>query len=410
MNKVIQNILLLLISFTPFFGIVEGLTVIGYDISSFLVSVKSFKLIIIVLIFLLAIFRWLLLADFKNIKASFFIIVLFFFTLTVFLLSSHLYIALAGVNWSIMFFLIFLCVGVIDIKFLHKLSGILVFILIANTILQIVQMFYMPASRGSNIFGLSGRLAGFYSSASSAGILAAFIYFSIKYFSNFTPKFKILYLSVAVISAFLSMSSTGVGLLFFIIVYPLYLKSKNKIFAFLFFVPTILLCIINLDTLTGRNTGSSESSISTRFNILRSQIESSEIISTKFGEATNMAVSMGSNLNISSKGVFISDMMYTSVLVNYGWLITLILFGILFITVINIFKLDYISLKLFIIICLLSSSSLIISEIFPINILVAIYSSYYILRLNNPKSKHRYYSKSNVSTIYVSSNVEFDKV
>lgn len=394
MDRIIQNVLLLLISLTPFFGITEGLTVIGYDISISFVFIKALKLGIIFLIFILSILRFLS-TDFKYLKVCVIVFLLFFFTLITFLLSSNLYIALAGVNWSIMFFLIFLFVGVINVKFLHKLSKVLVFILIANTVLQIMQMFYMPASRGANFFGLSGRLAGFYSSASSAGILAAFIYFSIKYFSNFNNKFKTLFLGICVLSAFLSMSSTGVGLLFFIIVYPFYLKSKNKIFAFIVFVPVILWGITNLDALTGRTTGSSESSISTRFYILKNQIESSEIISTKFGEATNMAVSMNSNLNIYSKGVFISDMMYTSMLVNYGWFITLIFLGIVFVNVVNVFRLNYVSLKLFVIMCLLSSTSLIIAEIFPINILVAIYLSYYILKLNNPK--YRYNASNKIS-------------
>lgn len=387
MVKIIQNILLILVFLTPLFGVVEGFGAIDFTVPFTLVFIKSLKLFIIFLVVFLTVCR-LLFTDFFHLKSVLLLFLLFVFTLMVFLLSSNIYIALAGLSWSLPFFLIFLLVGAIDVNFLYKLTKVLVFVLISNTLLQLAQMFYMPAYRGFNFFGLSGRLAGFFSSASSAGILSSFVYFSIKYFSNFNLRWKNIFLAVSVLSVFLSMSSTGVGLLVIIIMYPFYLKSKNKIIGILFFVPLIFTAISYLDVLTGRDSGSSESSFTTRLSILFQQIENSEIISTNFGKATNMGVSIERNLNIYVDGVFITDMMYTSLLVNYGWLITFILLGLLLITLIHIKRLNSISLNLFIVMCLLGSSALIITEIFPINMLIAIYSAYYIFNVRN-----KYYQK-----------------
>ena len=174
--------------------------------------------------------------------------------------------------------------------------------------------------------------------------------------------------------------------MFILFLFPYYLKSKYQIFLIILIAPSIVLGIYNLDNLTGRYEGASYTSFSKRQEILVDQLENVELISTKFGIATNGAVSLRRNLDIKN-AAFIADSLYTSILGNYGLLFATLLFSGFFIIGIIVFLKKNYQLQLFYLLLLLSFATLIITEIYPLNILIPCVCSFYIWRSNSEKNK-----------------------
>ena len=391
MVRVIQKLILILIALTPFISIVEVLSYLRIDNGLEILYIKLIRDILIVGIFFLSTLNLLL----KKIPAHIFfaLYIICSFTLVCILMSTEdIQITLAGIRWLIPVFLIYTLHNIIDDIFIKKISKLLAYLIAIHIVIQIIQMFYMPALGGLNLLGLSGRLPGIFVKPATAGIFSAFCLFFFKYFPPYKKKTNIQLMFVCICSVLLSMSSAGVVLTVFILVFPLFLRSKHKLLLSFVIFPIFITTILNLDTITGRNDGSSLTSISTRFNILEGVFDMSEAISTRFGSATNAALNIKLysgeidtiDFDPTSK-VFIADAMYISVLTNYGY----ILFGIFIIYIIacfcNIFlskNVGYISAS---IVILLTMGTIITSEIFPINIFSAILFSYY---MNSQKRKN----------------------
>ena len=365
----------MLIALTPFFGINEVCTFLQIPSPLPILFYKIPKDVLLIFLLLLTtinIFQ-------KGIPHSsgIALLVLFSFTIITFIFSSVNFLtSIAGLRWSLPIFLALTTIRLVDLPFLKRVSKILAIILVINLLTQVYEMFNMPAIRGLNQFGLSGRVSGFYSNASIAGVFACLVLFFIKYFSNFTKRIKVLLYLVSFASIFLSMSSTAIGLLFVQMFAPMFLRSSYKVAISIVFIPISLFILFNLDFLTGRKSGSSDQSFSTRVQIFAEQFENVEVMSTRFGEATNTAVNFNKN-NFANQDAYISDSLFTSVLTNYGAAFFLCFMVLILSMVPKIIRSDSESLIVFFIICILSSIPLIVTEIFPVSIMMVCLISYY---------------------------------
>lgn len=401
--SLIKIIIYLLILLIPVSGAFEFLVSVGIQPSFGITFLKIPREVLMVLLCLVSL-RNLLKPGF-SVGLTLFLISLTILNFISFFFSNNIEIGVFGLRWALPFFILPLIYRDVDQHFLHKLSKALSIIISLNLICQVYQMFAMNAYRGLNQFGLSGRVSGFFALPSIAGVFAAFTLFFIIYFPPFkNKKVSLIFKILAMISIFISMSSTGVGLLFVITFLPYLFKSRYKVIILFVLLPLSFVVINNLDVLTGRNEGSSVSSFSTRVGIFLTQINNSQIISFgDFGNATNGAVGSDRRAEVASQA-FIVDSLYTTVLVNYG----LFPFIMFISTIIIIGSYVFLAsndprLKIFYIMITLSSASLITTEIYPVNIFIIILGAYF-LKLNIQNVDHpvakRYLGIENSNSLY----------
>ncbi|MCF2501511.1 hypothetical protein [Dyadobacter chenhuakuii] len=375
MKKAISNIIILLIYLTPFFGINEVCTFLLIESPLPIIYYKAPKEGLLVIL--------LILASIYHIKNGiprhifFVLLCLLSFTVIVFIFSSgNLFTAVAGLRWSLPFFTSILLIGLIDLNLLRRLALAMSIFICFNFVTQIYEMYNMPAIRGFNQFGLSGRVSGFFSNASMAGVVACFTFFLVRYFAAFGSKAKLFIYLMCIASVFLSMSSTGIAVLILLLFSPLFLKSSHKLAWILGTIPVGLALFLNLDLLSGRQEGSSDISFSTRIDIFLRQFTNVELISSRFGEATNTAVNLNKNL-FSNGDAYISDSLFTSMLTNYGLIFFIGFLIILFMLVMYVLKKEKDDLTVFFVMSLLCSIPLIIVEIYPVNLIISVMIAYY---------------------------------
>ena len=119
---------------------------------------------------------------------------------------------------------------------------------------------------------------------------------------------------------------------------------------------------------------------SMRVEILSESINNASLISTKFGTATNTAVSM----NI--KDSFIADSTYTSIITNMGFLVFFVILLMLSIAIYYAYINKRLDIILFLIVFGLGSITIITFEFFPVNILMPLIITYYIKQSLQHKS------------------------
>lgn len=376
----IQKLILLLFILTPIFSITEIFEYLGIGvvlpIDMFYIKLPK-DILMIVLLFLS--FTYSLRYKHPiNYHICLFLLSAFTFICFFFSYSANgIQIAVAGIRWAVPLFLIILLYDVSNYDLLEKTTKILFALLLLHITAQILEMIFMPPIWGLNALGLSGRLPGIFVHPSASGTFAAFCFFCFKYFLS--QKKKMIGSILAIISVFLSMSSTGVILLSILLFMPIYLKSKYKFILSSVVILFLFLIISNLDLLTGRAVGDSELSGTTRIQILQGIVDSMEFISTNFGIATNTAMNLLITLGIQSNA-FIADSLYTSFLTNYGAIFFILFIGAILYLLIYLFikKNKDIPFIIFILITLLSGISIIIIELFPVNLIISLYFSYFL--------------------------------
>lgn len=374
----VKKLLLLLIFLTPVFGLKDTLAQFRIDLNLNSVLIKAFKDLIIVLVIILVSFRQINKGLFSK-KMIRLIIVLLIITIPVFFLNSYnLTIAILGLRWVLPIFLMFFLISEdFNSVFFKQLSYILTFLIALNLIIQVFQL-------GLNLFrGANGVFTG----PSTIGVFTIMAYYCIIYFSNFNKKQKLIVFVLATLSIFLSQSTLAILMFFIINLTPLFLSNRVnkflKVFMVFFFIICSFFLYNNMDELSGRKENDSKRSLLIRKEILMDNLESSEIISTRFGDATNSAVNfkkqLSSGLNSSVKNSVIVDSMFISILINYGILVSIIFLLFSVILFIRVFRQkNNLELSLFLIILFLSMLTTIVTEVFPFNILFAIVGAFFI--------------------------------
>ena len=301
--------------------------------------------------------------------------ILFIYLIGLSILSDNIMLIMAGCRWILPIFLILALFPYIDYSFMLRITKVLYHLILIQVILQIIQMFIMPPIAGVNFLGLSARNTGFFMYPGPAGLFAnvCFCFFAV------FKKYKFSYILVFV-SVIMAMSSTGAFIFFILLFFIKFYHSRFfkllcltlPIFAFFIF--------INLDTITGRNEGDTMTSGSMRVEILSESINNASLISTKFGTATNTAVSM----NI--KDSFIADSTYTSIITNMGFLVFFVILLMLSIAIYYAYINKRLDIILFLIVFGLGSITIITFEFFPVNILMPLIITYYIKQSLQHKS------------------------
>jgi hypothetical protein len=377
----VQIIIVSLLLLAPIININELLWSIGLREGerAELFTVKLIKDIGILFIILSSIFS---IFESRRVPKTYLILPFVFLFLTICILASmensgmiHI---LAGLRWSLPLFLFIFLHDSIDKEFMGILSCIILILLVLNTSLQVVELWYMPPYDGETYFGLSARVPGMFSHVSSCGSFIVLSYITIDEFMKKNILRKIGKIT-AIIGVILSMSSTGmIGLITVI-----YLGSIRESKWY-----NILVCVIPLvvlltytcaDTLTNRSEGSSESSIGSRKEFFITGLKSTGMISHTFGYATNVIIQL-------SEKASAADAFYPSVLINLGILPFLsMIFIVMIFLIIALVQRDVFVVSI-ITLYGLCSFSIIIPEVFPINLFLAVFTSYRIAIRRNSKA------------------------
>lgn len=375
----IQNLLLFMIVLIPIINFNEIVWALGLSNNAsregFYITkyIKDFGMILIVFIVLLRLFRY------KKAPRSFIIlpyVIVVLFLHIVLSCQQSLFTILCGIRWFFPLILFIFLYKTIDKIFFEKIARYTLFIFIIHVIFQIIESFVMPPYNGTTYFGLTGRVPGLFSHAHSGASFTCLSYLLIEK-ANLKNVYKSILYLLSFISIFLTMSSTGIITL--ILLFLLKITQKSKFFKLYFLLSPFLLIVLflNADTLTNRSTGSSETSITIRQEILRNIIDRGNLISTDFGLSTNAAM-----ITAASNNAIIADSFYTSLIGNLGYIPTFFaIIAITFVFYIKLKKRYFYSMNI-ILFYLLFSISTIITEVYPLNIFIAIFTSY-ILKYKN---------------------------
>lgn len=303
--------------------------------------------------------------------------------ITIYNIEQPTTVLLCGFRWFLPLILFIFLSENINYKFMKELHGIMLIVFLIHFSAQIYELFYMLPYNGSTYFGLTARVPGIFSHAhSSASFTCLFFLITDEVVNN--KKKKALLTILISISLIFSMSSTGIIIFLTLFLYASFKNSKHILKLFLILPIIILLFYNNADTLTNRGKGSSERSLATRKELFINIFEESNIISNKFGLATN-AVAMTNIVSVEKR--VHSDSFYATFLGNLG----LFPFMILIIGILYALCIFFVEKKTFTLSCillyLLFSFSTVITEVYPMNLFIGILIAFH---LNNKKIKNQY--------------------
>ncbi len=358
---------------TPFLSIIEVLTLFSsignIDSSTMMLIkvVKDFLLFLCVILGLLSIRN-------RQIKISMYSFFLMFMSIVISIyLSIHTVSLLgigAGIRWLLPFFLFFF-IKKFEISFYIRLTLILELILLLGITLQGYQLFYMERLYGLSSFGLSLRNPGFYLIPSSMAAFAMVTLFFVMHFEISLFRKKLFYI-LSLYSVLLSASGTGL-ISFILITFAIFFrKDKIIIYSLAGIIFTIIIYIF-LPSVSGRD--DIWTSMYGRIDIFFENISYLNILfSDRFGSATNTFVSLRPDL-LDAGGSVIADSMISASVINVGLLFTILFFYEFFFRPVfrfgNYFYLYFAVFAPF-------YFSVVIFELFPINILMFIAFSYLI--------------------------------
>ena len=362
----IKKISILLILCTPIFNyqeIVSFFTNTSAESSSLSAVYKVGKDIAFLLIIILDV---ILIIKTKKISRMFlwFYMVLISLIISSWFFSNSVLLLIIGIRWCLPLFLILPFFVAVDKSYMETISRILYMLLILQVIIQIIEVLIMPPIYGN-------RYPGFFIYPSGAGLFVNVCFVFCYVFKHNVRMAFIL----AICSLIIARSATGVAVFAVLCGLILSYRSNKALLMSLMIMPVAgYLLIANLGTLTGRGEDSIAESGGTRVEIFENNIDSFSILPDKFGKATNLAVIL------EIKDAFIADSTYTSMMVNFGIIGLLIIFAVIVYFLIYAIISKKIDIILFLFVFLLGGISIIIIELFPVNILLPISLAYFIKR------------------------------
>jgi len=342
------------------------------------IYIKVLKdLIMISLLFIL------LLLYIRETKLSYFIVLLaliLIINISIFFssLAGNTETLIFGLRWIYPLFIFLLGLNFIKRDLLDiSFEYVLIFIFLIHFFMQVYLFFSEISWFGLILDKYSGRNPGIFLLPNNAAFFSVLILFWLLFFSKIKANIiKLFLILLTVVSIFLTASGTGlVTLVFILTIYGL--PKVFLIFAPLIglFSMPILILIFNLV----RGKEYIEVSGGTRLQIFVDNFVDSSLFSKSFGYFTNVATLM----NYSDK---IMDSTYASLVGNLGILPFMIILIILFLALVKAFtKFDKVKIN-FLIIILFFSSTTIIFEAYPMNLLLAIWGC--ILYGQKQQSQH----------------------
>lgn len=365
--KIKQNLVLAAIIMLPLFTIDEQLYFYGLSDSREVMSqgIKMIKDLMFAAIYMVSFYFY---QKRRKLPKTFAYFLPFYILLMLcFIATTSRQAGLAGLRWCHVFFLSLCLYGCVDDNFMIKIGKLLRMLLVVQAASQIFELFYMPPIQGINSFGLANRCPGIFVNPSAAGAFASVNYlFLILYKDHISKKKFKMTCVIIVVSQVIAMSSTGIAILLGLYFFNRFQSHKTSIIVLVFFLLLLPLIWTNLDFLSGRNMGNSESSGEARLEFMNNAINTMEFVSTKFGLATNTAVSM--QLPHSK----IVDSTYVSLLSNVGFLgFFYILLPLIWIFM-NAVTAGNKRLTLIMLWILAVSLPIIVMEVFPFSLITAI--------------------------------------
>lgn len=392
LSKSINIIILFIFTITPIFTFQESLALVMGDVKSQTVSLTPvyIKILKDISFILLVVFTFLKITYSKKIlKFNIFILIYLFFCIFIaYVTKDNLLIFLSGMRWLLPIVLIFVLVPFVKKDLIVKMTYIGFYLFVFHFIMQIIQLFFSQGWYGFNSLGLSLRNPGLFFIPSTAAFFTILILFLNMFFMQ-NAKYKKMIFILAPLSILLTTSGSGI-VVYFVIIFVYLLKKKYFIFLPLFILILFFLMLGSLDSIVGRD-GFIAESFGTRLTIFFQVLENSHLLSAYFGYATNTSLLMGGYINSNLDG-YVADSTYASILGNLGvaTLIIVLLF-IFFFTLVTYLKKDK-EVLIFICIFLLFGATTIIMEVYPMNLLFAVLTAYY---LKNYKMEKLYETSNN---------------
>lgn len=238
-------------------------------------------------------------------------------------------------------------------------------------------MFFASSWYGTSAFGLNLRNPGLFLIPNTGAFFSIVSLYTSLFISDFTKKKKFFIILISTISVFLTLS--GTGLIVFLCVLFFYFATKEMMKWYLLIVPFgIIFIYFFVIFLSSRDANYIEQSGGTRLSIFMENFMKSDVVSTNFGFGTNTAVMLG-------KGE-IMDSTFASLIVNLGYFgfFAVVFLFFLLISYSIIFRNK--SLFVFFVVFTLFSFTTIISEVYPVNLIMAVLVVYF-MRIDPKKEK-----------------------
>lgn len=397
-TQIVQNLLLFTIACTPLFCLREFLKFSGFTHlpMSFLFLNLS-KDFLLGVVFIAGIISLVQHKTYPKRVLPFFIFFFAFTALVALLSLGDVLMVVAGLRWSLPLLLLFLLCPYIDGPFLHRLAQVCIFLLIATTLIQLYQVatrqFHWGTSFRTDVLG---RVPGFYELPSTAGVVTCLFFFIIRYYYIGPMLLRRALLLLAVASNFLlSISTTGFVLMLIMLFFPLlYRPGKFRpVYVASAFVLTVVTYFF-LDVLNGRFPGDSSFSWNVRIDLMQTELHRSQLVSTRFGNASNAVMILKTALHRPVDPATISgggESFYPPLLGNYGSIFFILFIGLLLYLFISVVKYRTEAKTLFFFIAVLAALTVRITEVFPLSILISILAAYFI----GSKEENRIVSSTN---------------
>ena len=399
---------------TPVFTIGEVIALLRGTVTSQVVAVtpvyikvlKDLLLIVLILLGTLRIAR----SGKTNILAIPFLVLLLFTAGAALLASDNATLALAGIRWILPVFVTFFIYDFVDDALMQRIASTLSVLLVLHVVLQFAELFFMSHWYGVNMFGLAARVPGFF----LIPITASFFATIVLYFSHFYGPNRALRRATYVLvplSIFLTQSGTGL-LVLAVVGALIWLGIRRVWLIWPVGIATAAVMLPMLPRLTGRQANYVAVSGGTRIEIFLDLFHHSELIPTAFGYVTNTAVSLISNgaTGLRSEAIpTIVDSTYASIWGNLG-VGGAVFFGFFIITwaiaVVCVRRLDlYVATVIFV----LYGSTTQLFESYPLNLLLAVCTAYFLKEAYLPfwTGKQRGWSAAREALSQTRSELEF---
>jgi hypothetical protein len=369
-----RKLILLGLFLVPFISIGELYALFSgqlFSQSSNLTGVFKFsKDIVFILLIFIGVIDFLL-RDFLNRKALFYLLLTLILVLPPLLLSlgNEISITASGLRWIIPIALPVFIFRALTPNFLHSFSKYIYYLLLLHLFIQVLQMFFASSWYGTSAFGLNLRNPGLFLIPNTGAFFSVVSLYTSLFISDFNKNKKFFIILISAISVFLTLS--GTGLVVFLCVIFFYFATREMMRWYLLLVPFgIIFFYFFAIFLSSRDANYLEQSGGTRLSIFMENFIESDFVSANFGFGTNTAVMLG-------KGE-IMDSTFASVIVNLGY------FGFFLVVSILLLFISYSiisgskTLFVFLTIITLFSFTTIISEVYPVNLIMGVLFVYFM--------------------------------
>lgn len=296
-----------------------------------------------------------------------------------FLPSIHLsgFLLFAGVRWFLPFLLLYLMCVLNGRYLVEDVSLIVKVLFLLHLSAQLIECFFGSTWYGVGPFGFSLRNPGIFLIPLTGAIFSLVCFIYLFSFSNFNK----IYYVLTFLSVLLTASGTGL-VIFLLCVFILGLQSffslALSVVITIFFIVSIVPFVNEMFIYLGRGDDFLEISGGTRMDIFVEQMQQASLFSDQFGVGTNTGVIISNEININA---FIADSMYSSLLANLG-LLGLVFYIFLMINCFIYFiRLNCVGGVLLLTLTVLASGTVILTEMFPVNIILPIMFHLFIKEL-----------------------------